>query len=86
MIVQVAGNESHAANINVGVYYESLCSDSMRWIKQQLLPEYDVLKDYISVTFIPYGKASVSRSLRCNLLYIVFLQLLSLTLCRCITL
>ncbi|KOX78534.1 Gamma-interferon-inducible lysosomal thiol reductase [Melipona quadrifasciata] len=57
IIVQVAGNESHAV-VNVAVYYESLCSDSIRWIKQQLLPEYDVLKDYISVTFIPYGKAS----------------------------
>ncbi|XP_060828948.1 uncharacterized protein LOC132914129 [Bombus pascuorum] len=53
----VAGGESNAV-INVGVYYESLCPDSMRWIKQQLLPQYDVLKDYIRVTFVPYGKAS----------------------------
>ncbi|XP_050491189.1 uncharacterized protein LOC126873898 [Bombus huntii] len=53
----VAGGESNAA-IDVGVYYESLCPDSIRWIKQQLLPQYDVLKDYIRVTFVPYGKAS----------------------------
>lgn len=55
----MAGGESNAA-IDVGVYYESLCPDSIRWIKQQLLPQYDVLKDYIRVTFVPYGKASVS--------------------------
>ncbi|XP_043784290.1 GILT-like protein 1 [Apis laboriosa] len=53
----VAGNVA-TNRLNVDVYYESLCPDSIRWIKQQLLPQYDILKDYISVSFIPYGKAT----------------------------
>lgn len=55
----MAGN-APTNRLNVDVYYESLCPDSIRWIKQQLLPQYDILKDYISVSFIPYGKATVS--------------------------
>ncbi|XP_026673331.1 gamma-interferon-inducible lysosomal thiol reductase [Ceratina calcarata] len=62
--VTVAGNET--AVINVGVYYESLCGDSMRFIKNQLVPSYDTLKDYISITFVPYGKASHTKDVGSN--------------------
>lgn len=47
--------------INVDVYYESLCGDSMRWIKDQLLPNYASLREHLNITFVPYGKASHTR-------------------------
>ncbi len=46
--------------VNVDVYYESLCSDSMRWIVNQFVPSYSELKRHIHVTLVPYGKATVS--------------------------
>lgn len=57
--MQVAGDELSNTVIDVGVYYESLCPDSIRFIKNGLVPAYDTLKDNIRVTFVPYGKASV---------------------------
>ncbi|XP_054009510.1 gamma-interferon-inducible lysosomal thiol reductase-like [Hylaeus anthracinus] len=56
--VLVAGGDPSNKAIEVDVYYESLCPDSMRWIKDKLAPSYDALKDYIHVNYIPYGKAS----------------------------
>ncbi|XP_076645060.1 uncharacterized protein LOC143354682 [Halictus rubicundus] len=44
--------------IDVDVYYESLCPDSKRWIRVQLAESYHVIKDYIRLNLIPYGKAT----------------------------
>ncbi|XP_020279039.1 GILT-like protein 1 [Pseudomyrmex gracilis] len=52
---------SDASPIKVDVYYESLCSDSMRFIVNQLVPSYRELKNHINVTMIPYGKATHIR-------------------------
>ncbi|KAH0558160.1 GILT-like protein 1 [Cotesia glomerata] len=49
------------ACVGVTVYYESLCGDSLRFIKGSLVPTYAELKDYLDVTFVPYGKASHER-------------------------
>ena len=57
---QSADNESNKNVVNVDVYYESLCSDSMRWIVNQFVPSYSELKRHIHVTLVPYGKATVS--------------------------
>nr|XP_031834094.1 gamma-interferon-inducible lysosomal thiol reductase-like [Nomia melanderi] len=54
----VAGDELSNNLIDVDVYYESLCSDSKRWLRVQLAESYQILKDYIRLNFIPYGKAS----------------------------
>ncbi|XP_011311095.1 gamma-interferon-inducible lysosomal thiol reductase-like [Fopius arisanus] len=43
--------------IGVDVYYVSLCPYSAKFIKDQLMPSYPDLKNYLDVKFIPYGKA-----------------------------
>lgn len=44
--------------INVDVYYESLCADSISFITRELGPLYKDFKDFINVTLVPFGKAS----------------------------
>ncbi|XP_028047691.1 LOW QUALITY PROTEIN: uncharacterized protein LOC105834862 [Monomorium pharaonis] len=58
---QLADGESEKNAVNVDVYYESLCGDSMRWIVNQLVPSYPQLKRHIQVTLVPYGKATHTR-------------------------
>ncbi|XP_015176774.1 PREDICTED: gamma-interferon-inducible-lysosomal thiol reductase-like [Polistes dominula] len=60
-VTLVSGDELKPTLVNVHVYYESLCGDSMRWIKDQLVPSYPFLKKYLNITLIPYGKATQSR-------------------------
>lgn len=48
--------------LHVGIYYESLCPDSIRFITDQLFPGYSVVKHLIDVLFVPFGKSSVSQS------------------------
>ncbi|XP_055904291.1 GILT-like protein 1 [Eupeodes corollae] len=43
--------------INVLVMYESLCPDSVRFMTNQLGPNYDSLKDVINVNLVPFGKS-----------------------------
>ncbi|XP_063992782.1 GILT-like protein 1 [Diachasmimorpha longicaudata] len=45
------------ALIKVDVYYETLCGDSIRFIKNQLIPAYNNLHQYLDINFVPYGKA-----------------------------
>lgn len=58
---QSAQNESDKNIVNVDVYYESLCGDSMRFFTNQLEPSYPLLKRHINITLIPYGKATHTR-------------------------
>lgn len=43
------------------ILYESLCPDSNEFFENQLLPNYNGLKDYIQLTFVPFGKAAYVR-------------------------
>ena len=45
--------------IQVQVYYETLCPDSINFIVEQLYPTYHNLGQYLEIEFIPYGFASV---------------------------
>lgn len=58
---QSADDELDDNIVNVDVYYESLCSDSMRWFANQLVPSYKELKNSLNVTLVPFGKATVSN-------------------------
>ncbi|XP_011505223.1 PREDICTED: gamma-interferon-inducible lysosomal thiol reductase-like [Ceratosolen solmsi marchali] len=44
--------------INVEVYYESLCPDSIYFITRELAPAYPHLKDFLHLKLVPFGKAS----------------------------
>ena len=44
----------------VTVYYESLCGDSIAFIKNQLHPTYNELSEIMIADLNAYGKASVS--------------------------
>lgn len=47
--------------LQLAVYYESLCPDSARFIAEQLHPlKRTPLGKYVDVTFVPFGKANVS--------------------------
>jgi len=43
--------------LEIGVYYNSLCTDTYRFIYDQLLPAYDLIRDHIDLFFIPFGKS-----------------------------
>lgn len=46
--------------VQVSVYYETLCPDSISFIVHQLYPGYYALKEYIDLELVPWGHASVS--------------------------
>ena len=46
--------------LKVGVYFESLCSDSKAFITTQLYPTFAKLGKYLEIDFVPYGNAEVS--------------------------
>lgn len=48
------------STVNVDVYYESLCPDSIYFITKELGPIYDQLKSVLKINLYPFGKASVS--------------------------
>jgi len=52
-----------SAKLKVGVYYETLCGDSKRFIRSQLYPLMkEGADEYLDVEFIPYGKATTTVS------------------------
>lgn len=52
---------SQQFQIQVTVYYESLCPYSAAFIRDQLAPAHEPLQDYIDILFVPFGKSIVSK-------------------------
>ncbi|XP_065159352.1 GILT-like protein 1 [Atheta coriaria] len=52
-VIQI--NDAH--KLNIELLYESLCPDSVRFVKNQLAPTFDEIADYVNITFVPFGKA-----------------------------
>lgn len=48
------------SKVNVDVYFEALCPDSHNFIINQLYPNWEDIKDYVHIRFIPFGKSTVS--------------------------
>lgn len=46
--------------MNLSVFYESLCPDSIRFFVNQLQPTYNELRSIMTVDTHAYGKANVS--------------------------
>lgn len=46
--------------MKIRVYYEALCPDSKHFFIKHLWPVTETLYDFIDVTLVPYGKATVS--------------------------
>lgn len=46
--------------MTVTVLYESLCPDSVNFLRDQFYPAYSTIKERINVELVPYGKATVS--------------------------
>ncbi|KAK9873319.1 hypothetical protein WA026_021811 [Henosepilachna vigintioctopunctata] len=58
----VTSDENNANLTKVSIYYETLCSDSIIFIRNDFYPNYERLKHRILVDFVPYGKSRQSRA------------------------
>ncbi|XP_025202679.1 GILT-like protein 1 [Melanaphis sacchari] len=53
-------NNSLTKFINIEVYYEALCNDSVNFVSDKLLPVYNKLNKFINVTFIPFAQGNIT--------------------------
>ncbi|XP_071449858.1 GILT-like protein 1 [Hetaerina americana] len=56
-VQQVTVNE----RVNVSLYYESLCPDSVRFVINQLQPTWQSMAPYMNIRFIPFGKSASGK-------------------------
>ncbi|XP_054161412.1 gamma-interferon-inducible lysosomal thiol reductase-like [Oppia nitens] len=55
------GSIDSSSNINLTVYYESLCPDCQRFIGQQLVPTYQSIGQIINVDLVTFGWTNWTR-------------------------
>ena len=77
IIIKQNGVVECEEKVNITVYYESLCPDSIEFITAQLYPTYQSFEKYLNVEFIPFGNAEVYNHHSFSCLHIIFLQLMS---------
>lgn len=53
-------SQDEERKIQVTVYYEALCGDSISFIRHQLYPTWLKRHDEMDLKLVPYGKAAVS--------------------------
>jgi hypothetical protein len=62
-MIQFGSLQFQGDAVKLSLYYESLCPDSINFIRFQLYPTWLLLTgEYLSIDFVPYGKATVSKS------------------------
>jgi len=61
LTASVNGQDVSAKPVKVSVYYEALCPDSINFIRNQLWPSYQSIKEIMDVDLVAYGKATHRR-------------------------
>nr|XP_023024219.1 GILT-like protein 1 [Leptinotarsa decemlineata] len=54
-------SQNYASTVTISVYYESLCSDSVKFFKEQLGITHDSFEGKVEVDLIPFGKANFTK-------------------------
>ncbi|XP_026476497.1 GILT-like protein 1 [Ctenocephalides felis] len=54
--------------LDVTIFYETLCPDSVRFISNQLYPNFEALAPFTNFKFVPFGKAAFAEpGTKCDL-------------------
>lgn len=59
-ITNIFSIQDEERKIQVSVYYEALCGDSIGFIRNQLYPTWLKRQSEMDIRLVPYGKAAVS--------------------------
>ncbi|XP_059489700.1 GILT-like protein 1 [Neocloeon triangulifer] len=63
LLASLAGaDDAVDPRVHLKVYYESLCPDSVRFVRNQLIPTWNSLgSEFLEIDFLPFGKAKSER-------------------------